>query len=160
VAERVALISSGQVASRLGVTPERVRQMLREGKLEGIQAPNGRWQITCASVTGHLQKMGRTPRKDIADDLSALALQVQRLSESVDSLERREGAVGTFSAISRERDRYRADVTAMRGAALEIQASTTGLTEAVQQLLVVIERQANALGQLLAPASADDVLST
>jgi hypothetical protein len=141
---------------RLAVTPERARQLITARELDAQQTPTKRWLITRASVEKY--RLG-TVERTAESSSPNLEAEVQRPSEAVLRLEERAASSAVLlDAVSRERDRYRADAAAARGAAMEMQASIPDFTGVVQQLQLIIERQANALGQLLAPGSPEDLL--
>jgi hypothetical protein len=153
-------LSTREVARLCGWrTTERVRQLLKSGELEGGQTDTKRWQITRESVARLQAKRGGVnARASDASDFTSLATDIERLSTAIRRLEERDpSAAPLLDAMTRERDRYRAETLALRGATLEMRASTAPLIEAVKQLILVIEARDNALGQLLGPSSLEDL---
>jgi hypothetical protein len=74
-------------------------------------------------------------------------------------MDRELAAERAIRAIEADRDRYRADATTSREAALRVNAAAKDLREVVGRLLGVLDEQSEALTQLLAPATPADVLS-
>lgn len=143
-----------QAADRLGVTQQTVRNRIRAGELEGTK--DGReWRVSEASVDRAAAPRAVKTRPTV----SGIESQLDGLRLAIEGLTQREAAADrVVAAIERERDRYRADAAASKEAALRVNAAAIEIDKAVRQLLRVLELQADALSQLLAPASPGDLL--
>jgi hypothetical protein len=133
-----------------------VRDLIHAEKLDGFKDPEGRWLITSESLDRYIVEHGTRAAAE-----PGIARIERRLDDVVRSVEklRESNAVGTelLAATERERDRHRADAAAVREAGLRLVASAQETNEAVQGLLGVLQRQQDALVQLLAPGSLDDL---
>lgn len=91
-------------------------------------------------------------------DRDDLAQRVEALTAAVhDALARETAAFELVRALERERDRYRADAAAARTAALAVNSAARELDGAVRAMLDVLAHQSDALIQLLAPGSPEDL---
>ncbi len=143
-------------AHELGCSRQTIRNWLHEGKLAGAQRENGRWDVDAAGVNDHLVKLGR--KRSASSDTTELAGEVRRLATVVEELEQRESSAATaLEALTRERDRYRAEAATMREAAIRLNAAAADAHGAMRQTLTVLEQQREALAQLLAPGSPDQL---
>lgn len=152
-----ARVGVAQAAEELGLSSQRVRDLIRAGKLEACKRSNGRWLIDATSfrsylASGDAQKPRRPTHREIARRLNELSAAVTALVESDRT------SVSLLDAVERERDRYRADAAAVREAALRLLASAEDTQNAVVTLLNVMRTQGDALAQLLAPGSPQDLL--
>jgi hypothetical protein len=130
---------------------------LRAAKLKGYQETAGRWKVEVASVQDHLAKFGQKPQRP--PGRGELAAEVQRLADAVRRLEGRErDPSGHLDALTRERDRYRADAATMREAALRLNALAGDACGAMRQTLEMLDQQRDALAQLLSPGSPQDLM--
>lgn len=150
-------VSAAEAARMLGVSSETIRKRLADGKLSGQRDAMGSWRVERASAEAWLAKFGQKKRPRLGDH-SALAAEVGRLAEAVDRLER-DGTQSSehLAAVTRERDRYRADASTMRETALQLNAAAQEANGALRQVLAILERQSAALGELLAPGSPQDL---
>jgi hypothetical protein len=151
-------ITVGRAASELGLSPQAVRNLIRAGKLVANKAPNDRWRLDGRSVSSYLAAHGRKKQHDAvaADEIKR---RLDDLTRSIDVLmDADRSSVRLLEALERERDRYRADAAAVRAAALGLVASAQDTQSAVAQLLEVLQRQGDALVQLLAPGSPQDLM--
>jgi hypothetical protein len=151
-------------AGRLGVSDQTVRNRLRSGPLRGRQDASGYWQVEAASVEEYrAAHPSAFADADLAD--SDVASRLEELGVKVDALLARDAATADLvaslqrerAALARERDHYRADAAAAKAAALDVNAAARGLDASVRPMLDVLERQRDALTQLLAPGSPEDL---
>jgi len=149
------LVSTGDAAEQLGVTPQTVRNWLQDSELRGHRDGRGRWQIETASVEEYLAQHGRGNNgRSVAD----LQREIERLTVIVGELRASETtSAQLIEPLERERDRYRADASAARAAALSLITAAREIDGVVRQTLRVLELQADALVQLLAPGSPADL---
>jgi DNA-binding transcriptional MerR regulator len=149
-------LSVSAAATRLGVSPQSIRNWLGEGKLQGSQRPNGRWEVDGASVEAIRAKSPRSTPAEAASDevknqLAALRAGMEELqSDRADTRD-------LIRALERERDRYRGEASAVRAAALSLSGAARELDASVRGLLDVLALQADALTQLLTPNSPDEL---
>jgi hypothetical protein len=145
------------VARRLGLTSQGVRDLIRAKKLDGVKDPEGRWLVTTKSLARYIAEHGTRTTTDPGID--RMERRLDDLARSVETLLESNG-VGSklLTATERERDKHRAEAAAVREAALRLVASAQETNGAVQRLLGVMQRQEEALVQLLAPGSLDDLL--
>jgi excisionase family DNA binding protein len=82
--------STAEVGRRLGVSRQRIDQLLKSGALEGEQDPNtGRWRIPGEALSEYLSTHEpRTPRRRLDDHPAFVELKVE-----VELLEERLGAL-------------------------------------------------------------------
>jgi len=145
-------LTTGAAADELGASTQTVRNYLRASSLRGVKSESGRWRVDAASVEEYLAANGsKLERPDTRDRIDELTVAVRELSARDVAAER---LVADFQ---RERDRYRADAVAAKGAALAVNAAARELDHGVRSILEVLARQSDALTQLLAPASPDDL---
>lgn len=89
--------STAQVGERLGVSRQRIDQLLKSGELAGEQDPNtGRWRIPAEALGEYLSThQPRTPRRRLEDHpaFGQLKGEVDALKERLGSLEVRLGVV-------------------------------------------------------------------
>jgi hypothetical protein len=152
------MIRAARVAGDLGLSPQSVRDLIRAGKLTGRKDPGGRWLVEASSVAVYLERYGRKMRGDLGP--AGVEQRVDELARSIDLL--REASVSSarlLAATERERDRYRADAAAARAAALRLVAASQETNSAASELLGGLQRQQDALIQLLAPGSPADLPS-
>jgi excisionase family DNA binding protein len=143
-----------QVARRLSVTQQAVRDWIRAGELAARK--HGRiWLVDARDLERFAGT--RPARQQPASD--SVGDQLRELTEAVAQLGEREAASARLvEALERERDRFRAEAAASKEAALRVNAAAQEIDKAVRRLLEVLELQADALTQLLAPSSPDDLL--
>ena len=144
-----------EAASRLGVSAQTIRNWARQQTLTGQQDAKGRWSIDAAAVEKRLASEGRKSPRTV--DVNRLAQRVEDLATAVEALTAKNSPPELLSALERERDQYRAQAMAVRGAALSLTSAAREVDGAVRLLLGVLEQQADALVQLLAPASPHDL---
>lgn len=143
-------------ATRLGVSPQTIRNWLRRNRLKGRM--QGRtWLVDTKSIEALEPRISRhagnaTQPSDIEHDSAQLAETVNRL------VQREAAAERLLESIERERDRFRAEAAASKEAALRAIASSVEAQKAARQLLDALELQSDALAQLVAPSSPLDVL--
>ncbi len=146
-------MSTGAAAKALNVTPQTVRDWIRAGRLKAGRAANGRFSVDAASVEmlagSRSSSAAATPADPaLADILRALReLQAQELASA-----------RLLEAVERERDRYRAEASAMREAALQLSAAASETDAGVRHLLEVLGRQRQALVQVLTPNSPEELM--
>jgi hypothetical protein len=143
-------ISVHKAAQRLRVTPQTVRNRIRAGKLDGWKDVKGFWLVSAATV----ERMSAPPAApgELLALVGALADELAELQNRADDADR------LAAALDRERDRYRADAAAAREAALLLTGNARDLDAATRKLLAALEAQREALVQLLAPRTADDLV--
>jgi excisionase family DNA binding protein len=83
--------STSEVGRRLGVSRQRIDQLLKNGELEGEQDPNtGRWRIPSEALAEYLSTHEpRTPRRRLDDHPAFMELrgEVEVLEERLGALE-------------------------------------------------------------------------
>jgi len=148
----IETISVAEAAKRLGCTTQTVRNWLQAGKLTGHQTGKRRiWHIDEASVP--------QPTRPGSTSLLVVSGEAHEVLEQLRELMDRElAAERLVRAIEADRDRYRAEAATSREAALRVNAAARELREVVRRLVGVLDEQAEALTQLLAPATPADVL--
>ncbi|HXC79465.1 MAG TPA: helix-turn-helix domain-containing protein [Candidatus Acidoferrum sp.] len=150
----VRLLSATSAGHELGVSAQTVRDWARSGKLRGSQGPTGRWLIEDSSVQEVVATEGRRGRPVNHD----LERRLDIVVEEVAMLRTRDVTENELvSALTRERDRYRADSATIREAALKLAVAAREQHRAVKTLLEVLDLQADTLAELLAPASLHDM---
>jgi transposase-like protein len=153
VAESVSLRVS-EVARRLGVTSQAVRDWIRSGQI--VARKSDRIWI----VDGNSVECFAATRRDLKLAPARVEDRLRELTEAVAQLSAREAASAQLlRAVERERDRFRAEAAASKEAALRVNSAAREVDQAVRHLLEVLELQADALTQLLAPSSPEDLLS-
>jgi hypothetical protein len=150
------MVRVGLVAEDLGLSPQGVRDLIRGGKLTGCKDPRGRWLVEASSVAEYLERYGRKKPGDLGHP--RIEQRLDKLARSIDSL-REASALSArlLTATERERDRYRADAATAREAALRLVAASQETNSAASELLGGLQRQQDALIQLLAPGSPADL---
>lgn len=145
-------VATGEAARRLGITPQAVRDRIRAGTLSGRRQGRA-WRVDSASLPDATAE----PRSDAK--LNTVLRRLGRLEEHIEAVA---AALKSSDAarvlLERERDRYRADAAAAREAALLLTGVTRDAVSASRQLLEALERQTDAIGQLVAPSSPQDLL--
>jgi excisionase family DNA binding protein len=146
-------LSTAEAAAELGVCAQTVRVWLQRGDLEGHrEGTRPVWRVTRASLDACRLQHPRRARSSIEPgELERLVDAVERLTTQRHDSER------LIAALERERDRHRADATAVRGAAMQLNIAAGDVRDGVVKLLDVLARQSDALTQLLAPASLQDL---
>jgi predicted DNA-binding protein (UPF0251 family) len=148
-------VTPGVAAAQVGVSTQTIRNWLRSSKLRGYQDDQGRWQVELASLHGQRTKPARESGEPPVDDLRR---EIQQIAAAVNALKLSEAtSLRLVDSLERERDRYRAEASAAREAALSLVAAAREVDGAVRQTLRVLELQAEALVQLLAPGSPGDL---
>lgn len=154
-----AVVGVGTAATELGLSPQAIRDRIRAGQLDASKGPTGRWEITSASIDGYIAAHGRRRRAGEADFNQEVMCRLDELATSIDLLRKDRGAsVGLLEPVERERDRYRAEAASAREAALRVVAAARDTYAAIEQLLPVLREQNDALAQLLAPGSPQDLM--
>jgi excisionase family DNA binding protein len=133
-----AAVKVSDAARDLGVTPQAVRNLINAGELEADRAPNGHWRVRRHSFDAYLDQ--RAPRASRSIP--------QQPARELDLL---------IESLMRERDTYRTEALALRDAGLQLNAATQELRDAMQSMVRAQQLQSDALTQLLAPRSADDL---
>jgi excisionase family DNA binding protein len=155
-------LPASEVASRLAVTSQAVRDWIHAGNL-AARKEGRRWLVDAKDFERFAQaRRGREQLTPVAvgDQHRTVGVedQLRRLAEAVARLGEREAASARLvEALERERDRFRAEAAASKEAALRVNAAAREIDTAVRRLLDVLELQADALTQLLAPASPEDL---
>jgi hypothetical protein len=138
------------------VTPQTVRNWIAGQRLAGWKQGNA-WVVDAASLEecAATRPAAAPPGSNPAD----VEEQLRELTAAVDRLAARESdSALLLEAIRRERDRFRAEAASAKAAALRVNAAARETDKAVRQLLDVMEAQADALTQLLAPSTAADLM--
>jgi hypothetical protein len=143
-------------ALRLAVTPQTVRNWIRSGTLKA-KKQDGIWAVDAASIercaaarplrAARERVDGSTEKR--LEDLAALVATLAAREHTADDL---------LEALQRERDRFRSEAASAKEAALRVNAAARETHAAVRQLLAVLELQTDALTQLLAPSSLQDLV--
>lgn len=147
-----AELSTAEVALLVGVTSETVRKWCEAGRFKARRVgPRGVWRIDSSSV----------PMAEVVDltesaDVRGQLIDIRRVLEAVQ--EAQSNQTSALVAVERERDRFRAENAALRESALRLNAAARETHQAVRHLATILEEQSNALEQLLAPASALDLM--
>jgi excisionase family DNA binding protein len=83
--------STSEVSRRLGVSRQRIDQLLKSGELDGEQDPDtGRWRIPAEALSGYLSTHEpRTPRRRLDDHPAFVELKVdvEALEDRLSGLE-------------------------------------------------------------------------
>lgn len=144
-------------AEELGLSTQAVRNLIRAGKLAASKDPEGRWLIDEASVDRYLARHGR--RKPEAAGMGRIEERLDDLARSIESLrESNASARQLLESTERERDKHRAEASAVKEAALRLVGSAQETNSVVSGLLKVLQQQEDALVQLLAPGSPADLM--
>jgi predicted transcriptional regulator len=144
-------------AEELGVTSQTVRNQVRAGLLAGRKDDRGRWRVEASSVQASLDTHGRGAHGDAT---ASLRSDVRRLATALEELRANWTLASDGADMLRgERDRYRAEAAAARSAAVSLIAAAREVEGAVKQTLKILDLQADALVQLLAPGSPEDLRS-
>jgi hypothetical protein len=153
--EPTTWIRVSQVAEELGLSPQAVRNLIRNGKLHGRKT-DGRWLVEAASARRYLAAHG--PRRRADGDLEQLQQRVNDLAHTVEAL-RQADISDVHRAVEREHDRHRADAVTAREVALHALASARATRSAMAELLEAMRTQEEALIQQLMPDSLADELT-
>lgn len=138
-----------EVAERLGLTTQAVRDRIRAGTLPGTKDERGQWRIPSRAVPS---TPGAAASPSSLDDrVAALEHELGTLRNARDAQAHRQ------ADLQRERDRHRADAVAAREVALHLNAAVTEARAAAQNLLNALDAQSDALTQLLTPGSPADL---
>lgn len=151
-AKVLAELTTGEAAKRLGVTPQTVRNWLASNKLGGQRRQSGRWEVdpqSVAEVRGALSQASAQ-----GHELAAIESRLEELVTTVDAM--RAQLQEDLEGAERERSQHRAEVIALRGAALEVNAAAQALHGGVDQMLEVLSHQSQALSHLLGPGTVSD----
>jgi hypothetical protein len=150
-------IRVGPAAEELGLSTQTVRNLIRSEMLKGSKDTRGRWRVDAHSVRDYAARHGHRQRSRF--NTEDVERRLEELAHSVDSLiESDRSSTRLLDAVERERDRHRADAAAAREAALRLVASTQDANSAVSELLKALQQQGDALVQLLAPGSPEDLM--
>jgi excisionase family DNA binding protein len=150
-------LSVSDAALALQVTTQTIRNWIENGKLEATKR-GARWRVSRASFDRLAGSFGDV--RDSSEAAETLEERLDRLAIAVEQLSARESTSQQLvDTLSRERDRYRSDAAAAREAALLVNAAARDTDVAVRHLLAVLESQSDALAQLLAPGSPQDLMS-
>lgn len=145
-----------EVARRLGVTQQAVRDWIHGGQLEA-EKPGRAWIIDQASFDRFALDRPPSPSRTTSAGIGHDRL--AELAAAVDRLVARESASDELlAAVQRERDHFRAEAAAAKEAALRVNSAAREIDKAVRGLLGVLELQSDALTQLLAPSSPQDLI--
>lgn len=142
-----SILTATEAAAKLGVSSQSVRNWIRGGNLIATKGQNGRWLVAADSVEHRCRLLGRDRLCLGASD----APRAESGRTAGDDSER------LIAALERERDRHRSDAAAARAAAIELNAAAREIDGAVRHLLDVLTRQSDALTQLLAPGTPEDL---
>ena len=145
-----------EAARRLGVTPQTVRNWIAGERLTGWRQGRA-WVVDAASLEACAATRPAAP--PAARKPAEVEERLRELTAAVDRLVARESdSAMLLEALQRERDRFRAEAASAKAAALRVNAAARETDKAVRQLLDVMEAQADALTQLLAPSTAEDLM--
>ena len=146
-------LSTGAAAMLLNVSPQTVRNWVRGGKLSATRTSAGRFLVDAVSVDAVLgaEEAGPSGAGTEAGTLE----EIRQILGELQSRDLR--AARLLEAVERERDRFRAESAAFREAALQLLSAASETDSGVRRLLDVLERQREALIQLLAPGSPEDL---
>lgn len=145
-------VGTREAARRLGISQQAVRDRLRAGTLSGHQA-RGEWRVAAAQLPA------QAPPTTNAATHSAITERLAAIEQRISSMAAaQEAAESAGDAITRERDRYRAEAASAREAALRLAGVTRDAVGATRQLLDALDAQADAIAQLVGPASPQDLL--
>ena len=140
-------ISVSEAAELLGLSPQAVRDRVKNGGLGGEK--KGRyWYVNHADVLS----APRPKRRSVS--LHTIQEEIAELRER--ETERDQGFRQILDVVERERDRYRAEAATAKEAALRVNAAASELRDAVFSLLQNTEQQSAALTQLLAPLTPEE----
>jgi hypothetical protein len=167
-------IPAAAAAERLNVSEQTVRNWARAGKLNGRQTATKRWLITTASVDAVLSVAAGPLRESTTPTVPPAPGAITPVpSTNTETLERRlDEATAILKdlqgrdlaaeqlvwAVEQDRDRFRAEAVALRDAALQLASAAHETDAGVRHLLEVLERQREALVQLLTPGSPQDLM--
>lgn len=148
-----SLISASEAAERLGVSSQTIRNWAKTKKVKARKVA-GKYWVELSSVGAT-----RLPDAPAGEPSSIHEARLKELEARVDQLAAAQasGADSNLSAAEAERDRSRAEASSAREAALRVNAASEELAKAVRGLLDVLTLQSDALRQLLAPASLEDL---
>ncbi len=147
------------LADQLGLTAQAVRNLIHAGKLDADKDPEGRWLIDVASAAEYLANHGR--HKPATVGLEAVERKLEELARDISEL--RELNMSTsrlLDAVERERDRYRVDASTTRAASLSLLGASRETRSVVTGLLASLQQQEDALVQLLAPGSPEELTAS
>jgi hypothetical protein len=148
-------LSTGAAAALLNATPQSIRDWVRDGRLLGQKGANGRFRVDRASA--ELLRRERVPGSEPAHAAEVVAT-LADISTEVEHLRDRDELYERLLAqLEAERDRYRADSSTLRGAAIELLAAARETDAGVRALLGALDRQSEALVQLLGPGTPGDL---
>lgn len=150
-------LSTGTAAEALDVSPQTIRNWVRRGTLAGTQTASGRLRVDAESVEAVLRRRSvmTEPASGPPRSLEATLNDMQRIL--IELQEKDLASTRLLEAVERERDRFRAEAGALRDASLQLVSATSETDAGVRKLLDVLERQREALVQLLAPQSPEDL---
>jgi hypothetical protein len=160
-------VTVAEAAEILDVSEQTVRNWCRQRLLEcEVKSPR-KWFVDRTSVERYHADHPRPGRSaeafpsppESSDTLASLREELLRLSKAVHDLRDRSGDSSELEAIEWQRDHYRADAAAVRAAAISINTAAQELRAVLVSLLAVLDTQSEALSQLLAPASPQDLVS-
>jgi hypothetical protein len=154
--EPTTWIRVSQVAEELGLSPQAVRNLIRNRKLHG-RKNDGRWLVEVASARRYLAAHG--PRRRANGDLGQLQQQVNELGQTVEAIRQSDTSDASRRTVERERDRHRADAVTAKEVALSALASARATRSAMAQLLEAMRTQEEALIQQLMPDSLADEMT-
>jgi excisionase family DNA binding protein len=151
-------MSTGTAAKALDVSLQTVRNWVRSGKLSGTQTASGRVRVDAASVDAVLRARSAVPRPTTGTPAS-LETTLSEIQHVLGELQSQDlASTRLLKTVERERDRFRAEAAALRDASLQLVSAASETEAGVQKLLVVLDRQREALVQLLAPRSPEDLI--
>lgn len=154
-----AVVGVATAAAELDLSPQAVRNRIKDGQLDASKGPTGRWEIASESLESYIAAHGRRRRAREAGPNHEVTRRLDELATAIDLLRATRGAsVGVLESVERERDRYRAEAASAREAALRVVAAARDTYAAIEQLLPVLREQNDALAQLLAPGSPQDLM--
>lgn len=153
-----------QAAQQLGENAETTRLRAVGRELVAEQRGRGRqWFIESQSLASLVSTRDGSQAPDARLDrleskIDLLASGVEQLRADVEGVrgDRTDEGVN-LDALGQERDRYRAEASTFREAAIRANAGQRAIVEGFRKVLDAVEENANALSELLGPQSPNDV---
>lgn len=157
-------VSLKQAAQQLDENAETTRLRIGRGELRGEQrGRGGRWFVEPQSLANLVSARGGSQRPEAR--IGSLESKIDQLTSAVEQL--RSDMQGLRSdpieqrvdleTLARERDRYRAEASTLREAAIRANAGQRSMAEGFRKVLDAVDENANALSELLGPQSPADV---
>lgn len=144
-----------EAARALGETPENTRLRLLRKELVGEQRGKGRrWHVEAESLARLVDL--RPARASVDRRIDQLTAEMREIAAEVEHLRTRAGTAEELHTVRRERDRYRAEASTMREAAIRANAAQRAAAKGFRDVLDALDYQADALTELLGPRSPEE----